>query len=437
MIDPSHLTLRHLPIPGQRIFRSMVAVWLCFAVYFLRGQSGIPFYSVIAALQCLQPYTKEMGKVARKRLVGTLIGAFWGLLTLLLELGLLYDGIPDEWSHFLLLGLFTGIVLYSTVLLKATEASYFSAVVFLSIAVNHIGDANPYLFAFNRMLDTLIGVLIAEIVNRLHLPRLRNTDTLFVSGIGDTILGSDRKLSPYSKVELNRLIDDGARFTVSTSETQATVRELLAGVKLPYPIITMNGAALYKLDTMEYLRTVPMQPEKTARLLAWAEEIGLGYFSNSVEQNLLVVRYKALANEGMAQIFSKKRSSPYRNYVQSKTDPNDDVLYLFVVDTEDKIEQILFDLHCRPWAEEYRIVAEKTEFPGYAGIKIYDAAVSKDAMLEELKQIMGIEKTVTMGSIEGRYDVYIPNADRDLVVKELKKRFEPVSIRGWRNIFRL
>ena len=437
MIDPSHLTLRHLPIPGQRIFRSMVAVWLCFAVYFLRGQSGIPFYSVIAALQCLQPYTKEMGKVARKRLVGTLIGAFWGLLTLLLELGLLYDGIPDEWSHFLLLGLFTGIVLYSTVLLKATEASYFSAVVFLSIAVNHIGEANPYLFAFNRMLDTLIGVLIAEIVNRLHLPRLRNTDTLFVSGIGDTILGSDRKLSPYSKVELNRLIEDGARFTVSTSETQATVRELLAGVKLPYPIITMNGAALYKLDTMEYLRTVPMQPEKTARLLAWAEEMGLGYFSNSVEQNLLVVRYKALANNGMSQIFSRKRCSPYRNYVQSKTDPNDDVLYLFIVDTEEKIKDVLSDLQRKTWAGEFRIVTEKTEFPGYAGIKIYDAAVSKEAMLEELKQIMGIEKTVTMGSIEGHYDVYIPNADRDLVVKELKKRFEPVSIRGWRNIFRL
>ena len=415
----------------------MVAVWLCFAVYFLRGQKGIPFYSVIAALQCLQPYTKEMGKVARKRLVGTLIGAFWGLLTLLLELGLLYDGIPDEWSHFLLLGLFTGIVLYSTVLLKATEASYFSAVVFLSIAVNHIGDANPYLFAFNRLLDTMIGVLIAEIVNRLHLPRLRNTDTLFVSGIGDTILGTDRKLSPYSKVELNRLIEDGAIFTVSTSETQATVRELLAGVKLPYPIITMNGAALYKLDTMEYLRTVPMCPEKTARLLAWAEEMGLGYFSNSVEQNLLVVRYEALANNGMSQIFSRKRCSPYRNYVQSKTDPNDDVLYLFIVDTEEKIKDVLSDLQRKTWAGEFRIVTEKTEFPGYAGIKIYDAAVSKEAMLEELKQIMGIEKTVTMGSIEGHYDVYIPNADRDLVVKELKKRFEPVSIRGWRNIFRL
>ena len=415
----------------------MFAVWLCFVVYFLRGQRGIPFYSVIAALQCLQPYTKEMGKVARKRLIGTMIGAFWGLITLLLELELLYDGLPDKLSHFLLLGLFTGIVLYSTVLLKATEASYFSAVVFLSIAVNHIGDANPYLFAFNRLLDTLIGVLIAEFVNRLHLPRLRNTDTLFVSGIGDTILGADRKLSPYSKVELNRLIEDGARFTVSTSETQATVRELLSGVNLPYPIITMNGAALYKIDTMEYLRTVPMRPEKAEKLLAWADEMDLGYFSNSVEQNLLVVRYEELSNGGMEQIYRKKRISPYRNYVQSKSDPNDNLLYLFVVDTEDKIEHALADLQSYHWAEEYRIVAEAADFPGYAGIKIYDAAVSKEAMLEELKQIMGIEKTVTMGSIEGRYDVYIPNADRDLVVKELKRRFEPVSIHGWRNIFRL
>ncbi len=58
---------KHLPVPGQRIFRSMVAVWLCFALYFLRGRHGIPFYSVIAALQCLQPYNKEMQAYYRYR----------------------------------------------------------------------------------------------------------------------------------------------------------------------------------------------------------------------------------------------------------------------------------------------------------------------------------------------------------------------------------
>ena len=70
-------------------------------------------------------------------------------------------------------------------------------------------------------------------------------------------------------------------------------------------------------------------------------------------------------------------------------------------------------------------------------MKIYDAAVSKEAMLHVLEQRMGTEKTVTMGSVPGQYDVLIPTAERDLVVKELKRRFEPVSWRGWKNIFRL
>ena len=31
----------------------------------------------------------------------------------------------------------------------------------------------------------------------------------------------------------------------------------------------------------------------------------------------------------------------------------------------------------------------------------------------------------------------IDNADRDQVVRELKRRFEPVDLRGWKNILRL
>ena len=47
-------TGKSIPLPGQRIFRSLAAVLLCFAVYELRGKHGMPFYSAIAALQCVQ-----------------------------------------------------------------------------------------------------------------------------------------------------------------------------------------------------------------------------------------------------------------------------------------------------------------------------------------------------------------------------------------------
>ena len=427
----------HIPLPGQRIGRSMIAVWLCFGVYFLRGRTGIPFYSVIAALQCMQPYNRDMGKVAQKRVVGTLIGAGWGLAVLLLELELLYEGVPDELPHYLLLGLFTGVVLYSAVLLRVREAAYFSVVVFLSVAVNHIGDANPYLFAFRRLLDTVIGVLVAEFVNRVHLPRLRRTDTLFVSGVGDTILGADRTLSPYSRVELNRLIDDGAKFTLSTCETPATVRELLSGVDLRLPIITMSGAALYSVPDRAYLRCVPLTEAKSRRVMAWLDEQGCPYFSNSVEEDLLVIRYRALANPGMEQMYARKRVSPFRNFVRSETDPAAQILYFLVLETPERAAALREAFTAEPWAGEYRVVTEPSEFEGYVRWKIYDAAVSKAAMLRVLEERLGTRETVTMGSTPGDYDVYIRDADRDQVVKELKRRFEPVDLRGWRNIFRL
>ena len=113
------------------------------------------------------------------------------------------------------------------------------------------------------------------------------------------------------------------------------------------------------------------------------------------------------------------------------------MLYFHVLDTPERLDAALSALRAEPWADEFRVIREESGFPGYDRLKIYDAAVSREAMLKVLEEKMGTEKTVTMGSIAGKYDVYIKNADRDQVVKELKRRFEPVDLRGWRNMFRI
>ena len=315
-----------LPVPGQRILRSVVAVWLCFAVYFLRHRNGIPFFSAIAVLQCIQPYTKDIAKVARQKIVGTLFGSLWGLALLLLE-GLLWtEGIPDDWPHYLLVGLFAGVVLYSTVLFNLRDVSYFSTVVFLTITINHLADESAWLYCFHRTLDTMIGIGIGELVNRTQLPRRRNTDVLYASGIGEFLLGTEQALTPYSKVELNRLIEDGALFTLSTVQTQATVRELLRGVELPYPIVTMDGAALYDTRTLEYIRTRPMSDGDAERMIRWLRAEKLPFFSNSIEENLLVIHYTKLPNEAMRQIYAGKRRSPYRNYLKSPVERYENIV---------------------------------------------------------------------------------------------------------------
>lgn len=425
-----------LPVPGQRIFRSAVSVGVCLLIYLLRGHRGIPFYSAIAAIQCIQPYTKDMRGVARKRFLGTVIGAVWGLVFLLLELELIGGGMPVEPLHYVLVPLFLCFTLYSTVLLRVQEMAYFSGVVFLAITISHISDANPYLFTFNRLLDTSIGIAVASVVNRLHLPRARNLDTLFVSELGHSLLDSESRLTPYSKVELNRLMDDGMKFSLSTIQTQATVRELLPGVDLRYPIVTMDGAALYDMGSLSYLKTTPMSEEKASRLIAWSRERELPFFSYSIEQNLLVIRFRELANEGMKQLFEKKKGSPYRNFIRSEADPYSHIVYLLVLDTHERIEKTWEALTAEPWIDAYRVVRQASDYEGYSTLKIYDSACSRAAMLRELERIMGTKETITFGCEPGGSKVVIPNSDRNLLVRELKRRFEPVDLRCWRSIFR-
>ena len=425
-----------IPLPGQRILRSAAAVGICLAIYVLRGRAGIPFYSAIAALQCIQPYTKDMRGVARKRFVGTVIGAVWGLALLLLEIWLVGAGPGSEAIHYVQVPLFLILTLYSTVLLGVREMAYFSGVVFLAITINHFTDANPYLFAFNRLLDTTIGIAVAAVVNRLHLPRSRDLDTLFVSGLGHSLLDSESRLSDYSRVELNRLMDDGMKFSLSTIQTQATVRELLPGVRLRCPIITMDGAALYDMGSLSYLRTTPMSEEKAAHITAWCRERELPFFSNSIEQNLLVIRFRDLPNEAMRSLFEKKRVSPYRNYIRSETDSCGNVVYLLVLDSAERIADAYEALGRESWSADYRVVKGDSGQEGFASLKIYDAACSRAAMLRELESVMGTKRTVTFGADPSRYDVAIPNSDRNLLVRELKRRFEPVDLRCWRNIFR-
>ena len=422
-----------LPIPGQRIVRSTIAVALCFVIYYLRGKRGIPFYSALAILQCMQPYHTSMKEMAKKRTTGTFVGAFWGLVVILILLALNGNrpgGIEESFTKYMLISLFTGIVLYSTVVLDCKKSSYFSCVVFLSITVMHITDESPILFVMNRVLDTLIGIGLAIIVNSAHLPRRKHNEILFVSGIDDTILNSGSRLTPYNKVELNRLIENGANFTISTIRTPASVREALEGVNLKLPIIAMDGAVLYDMEENSFLMKYQMSDSQADKMSTFLDDIGITYFTNTVVDDLLVIYYQNLENEAEQGIYERYRKSPYRNYVKVEHPICSNVVYFLVIEKKEKTEQLYQQLMEQEWASDFRIVlADSMNYPGYAHIKIYHKQATREHMLQNLEALLDIEKTVTFGSIEGKYDVFIANSDRNIMVKELKKRYEPVDFK--------
>lgn len=466
----SSFPVSRLFLPGQRIVRSVFAVWLCMLLYYLRGFRGEPFYSVIAALQCVQPYSSNMIKEGRDRIIGTLIGAFWGGVVLYAELLPVGSDVSGILLHYLLLGLFSGLVIYSTVLFRISKYALFSTVVFLGIAMYHIEDTVFYVHIFNRTMDTILGVGIAFFVNSVHLPRIRDCSTLFVSGIDHVLFREDRQLSSFTLIELNRYLDEGMRFSVSTKQTPATVHEVLAGVHFRLPIIAMDGAVLYDLNTMKYVRAHKMEPDLVQHISDFLHGEGMPFFVNTIQDQLLVIYfkdYKDLILEEvkdshrtdaqapqisededftlnksaylcMSKLYKKKRVSPYRNYVRTDTPITEDVVYIQVIDLEDHIDRLREKLMSQPWADRLRTNYEVLDCDeGEKIMRIYTASANRDNMLEHLRRITDAPRVITFSNIEGRSDVLVRDPSRDQVVKELKKRFKPVSIRGWRNIFQL
>ena len=411
----------HFPKPGQRIVRSVIAVACCFCVFYLRNREGIPFYSALAVLQCIQPYQDSMAQVAKKRVTGTFVGAFWGLVIILIQMYLFHGSLMDTFLGYMLISLFTGIVIYSTVVLNCKNTAYYSCVVFLSITVMHMTDASPFLFVFNRVLDTLIGVGIALIVNTVHLPRKRQKDILFVSGIDDTLLNQKDQMSPYSRIELNRLIDSGAKFTVSTGRTPATIRESLPGIHLKLPVIAMDGAVLYDLNENSYLMKYQMSTSQAQTICDFLDRKGISYFTNCVVDDLLVIYYDQLISPLHQEVYERRHRSPHRNYVQKTQSVYENVVYLYLLDKKEIMEKLYRELMEQEWIDSYRVAFhDPIRYPGCANIKIYIKDATRENMLRNLKALLNLDKVITFGSVEGRYDVCIEDTGKDEMVKTLK-----------------
>lgn len=416
---------KKLPPIGARIVKSALGAAICMLISFLRELlpigGGIPFYSVLAVLWCMQPYTTTTLTMAKQRTIGTFVGAAYGLVFLRF-----FQQFPWVGKHvvYLCACAMLIVILYTTVLLNKRNASYFSCVVFLTIAINHSFDTNPYLFVFNRVLDTLVGIGVGVGLNVIHMPIKKGDSTLYVSGIDSVLVSSRETMIPYNKVELNRLIARGAHFTVSTIRTPASMLDLLSGIDLKLPVIAMDGAVLYDIKENRYLDTVPLSRETAQIAERIIDEEGAHTFVNALYDNTLHIYYGVFCNDAERDMFEKLRRSPYRNYTKKccRTE-QEQVLYLMVLAPDAQIQRICRRLQAELGGRIRITTAPAAEYPGYTYLKLYDQAARKDNMIEILRQRTGVKRVVTVGSIPGAYDIFVSDDGGNAAVKAIKKMY--------------
>lgn len=412
---------------GMRTIKTVIAVALCFVIYELRGRQGIPFYSALSAIWCIRPDIRNSKHMAMQRIIGTMIGAAFGLVVLLLESRLFVD--LDEVIGYLLASVILIPIIATTVFLKKKDASYFSCVVFLSITINHLRDANPYLFVWNRVCDTMIGILVALFINVIRLPYHKNKDVLFVSGLDEVLFTNDHNISDFTKRELNRMLEDGMHFTIATMRTPASLIGPLKDIRIKLPVVAMDGAVLYNMKDNAYLKTFHLNYQIVQEITNYLDKEGVHYFINSILQDTLFIYYGVFKNSAEETLFQSMKASPYRNYLYGYPSQQEKVVYLTLLLEEETGERINGALGSQPFAPHIRWrYYPSTDYPGYFYLKIYDKESSRKKMIAYLKEQIQIEQSMIFGTIPESCDVLADEASADEIVRLIRKHYEPLFL---------
>ena len=152
---------------GMRVIKTLAAVTICLFIAWLLGSKDSLPIAAIAAIVTMQATQSETMRTGIFRILGTIIGGIFGILTILIGLVLPHytDGL-----FIIIIPLMLLLNLYLCNLLKMQDSCTISCVVTIIIASYIVTDATfdeTLVYTFIRLRDTLIGVVVATIVNML------------------------------------------------------------------------------------------------------------------------------------------------------------------------------------------------------------------------------------------------------------------------------
>ena len=222
------------------------------------------------------------------------------------------------------------------------------------------------------------------------------------------------------------MLDDGAKFTVATMRTPASLMEALADIRIKLPVIVMDGAALFDMESREYIKVYVISQQMAQEVLGLVKEAGLVCFSNVVVDDVLFIYYEKPQDEVVETMIQELRKSPYRNYLMRELPQTEQVVYFMLVYPKAVMEEFYRKLEEHKITEKLKVLMyDSVDYPGYAYIKIYNRNATKRNMTHLLKEKYGIEKTVRIGTVSGDCDVLVEADDYNHVVHLLKKMYEP------------
>ncbi|MFV0382010.1 MAG: FUSC family protein [Breznakia sp.] len=155
----------HDVIPGKRILKTSLAVGICLvisAIFQLRGG----FYMTIASVLTMKATPEKSMDYGLSRTKGTMVGGVVGLILILLFQH--FQIAVSSFAYIILNMVGTIFCIWVAKIFRQSEASATSAcVVLFTVTINRVAEsAVPLPYVLTRVVETLVGIFVAVIVNR-------------------------------------------------------------------------------------------------------------------------------------------------------------------------------------------------------------------------------------------------------------------------------
>ena len=433
-----HIFDWYFPPLGQRIVKTSIAVFLCLMFYTLRGYKGgeMPAEAAITAIICMQPYVQDSAVYARDRFTGTLIGAFWGLIFLLVLLILPILG-KTPFVLYPLMGLGILVSLYTAVVMRRPDTSGQAAIVFICVVIAYPEIDAPLQQAFQRFFDVLVGTAAAISVNVVRLPREKRRDRLFFVRTKDLVPDQFSQINSAVLFRLNYLYNDGAKICLMSEHAPAFFLSQMGAAKVNVPLIVMDGAAIYDPNENEYLHTETIPPASTAWLTDRLHEQHANYFIYTVHNDQTCIFHHGKLSKGENLVYQHMRRSPYRNYLEDDSYIPEKIVYIKVIAATMEVDGILVALHdALPKWNLRAAVRAQAGLPGSSSLYFYSADATMERAEEKLLYLLRNEKEPLQPMEVFSSTGYRTEHDAVHIVHQLGKNYEPLKITSMWNRWR-
>jgi Cof subfamily protein (haloacid dehalogenase superfamily) len=222
-------------------------------------------------------------------------------------------------------------------------------------------------------------------------------DTLYVSDLDGTLLNTNTVLSERSKEIINKLIQQGVKFTYATARSFSSASQILKGLNVSIPAITYNGAYFVEPTDGKVIYSTSFSYEQ------------MEYISTIfIKNNTYPLVYSLLNREERVSWVGGKENEGMKNYFKARTGDKrlrcvtkDEELYLgsifyfTVIGEKNQLEKLkgYFDdksqFICTLQLELY------TDDEYWLEIMPYNA--TKAMGVKRLKEITGCDKVVCFG----------------------------------------